>query len=577
VTKVAPVPGAGEITVAQTLELLEGPFASLAGGLADDRYALWIGSGISRDRLPGLGEVIRGVLARLHEEIDTDDAACPFRKALESAVQLADLRSEDREKIDFDISPFDWTDLDFIVQRLTGSYADFLAIEVGENSPDYLVWDIVDVCDVYGTPTEPDCEHLCLGILVLEGVVDELISANWDGLIEAAIVELAGTLDGILKVVVLPDDLRGADADAVLLKVHGCAVLAAHQPEIYRKAIVARRVQITDWLNSSDLSVIHTKLRQIASTYRALVIGLSVQDENLQQLFSKASDDLRWPWPSDPPAHVFAGESLEADQLNVLRVVYGEDTFGADADAIKTQSLIRAFGKPVLMALVLSVLRAKLLAFASSAEIPNLDQGERDLLSTGLDHLAVRLATAADADRLSFIRRLVQIQSHALALFRNGARGTEDGRYAQLGRMPVGKIGSDPDIATTGLREMAAALALLGRGEADGAWSISAGELASGTAGAFKVLKGDEEAAVFFTANAAVAVQLHQAGVADLGAHDTIIINSMGAVPATVRSPRASYGRTGETSARQVQMRELLGATSDLDSLEESFRQEAAL
>lgn len=576
-TDVSPGPAAGEITVAQTLALLEGPFASLARGLADDRYALWIGSGISRGRLPGLDEVIRGVLTRLHEEIDADDAACPFREALESAVELADLRPEDREKIDFDVAPLDWADLDFIVQRLIGSYADFLAIEVNGHRPDYLVWDLLDVRAVYGAPVEPDCEHLCLGILVLKGVVDELISANWDGLIEAAIVELAGTLDGILKVVVLPDDLRQADADAVLLKVHGCAVLAAREPDIYRKAIVARRAQITDWLNDSDLSVIHTKMRQIASTYRALVIGLSVQDENLQQLFSKASDDLRWSWPSDPPAHVFAGESLEADQLNVLRVVYGEDTFGAAADVIKAQSLLRAFGKSLLTALVLFVLRAKLLAFVSSAEIPNLDQGERDLLSTGLDHLAERLATAAGADQLAFIRELVLVQSHALALFRNGAAGPGDGRYAQLSPTRTGKIASDPDIATTGLREMAAALALLGKGEADGVWSVSTGQIAGGTTGAFKVLKGDEEAAVFFTANAAVAVQLHKAGAADLEAQETIIINSMGAVPATVRSPRASYGRTGEMSARQVQIRELLGSTSDLGSLEESFRQEAAL
>jgi hypothetical protein len=47
-------PSAANITVAETLGLLDGPFTGLAKGVAEGRYALWLGSGISLSRVPGL-------------------------------------------------------------------------------------------------------------------------------------------------------------------------------------------------------------------------------------------------------------------------------------------------------------------------------------------------------------------------------------------------------------------------------------------------------------------------------------------------------------------------------------------
>ena len=63
--------------------------------------------------------------------------------------------------------------------------------------------------DTYGTLQEPDCEHLCIAILALEGVLGNAVSANWDGLIEAAVAQLAGHPDHVMRVVVLPEEAAG--------------------------------------------------------------------------------------------------------------------------------------------------------------------------------------------------------------------------------------------------------------------------------------------------------------------------------------------------------------------------------
>ena len=50
----SPGPSPAPMTVAETLAVLETRFAGFAEGIADGRYVLWLGSGVSRDRLPDL-------------------------------------------------------------------------------------------------------------------------------------------------------------------------------------------------------------------------------------------------------------------------------------------------------------------------------------------------------------------------------------------------------------------------------------------------------------------------------------------------------------------------------------------
>lgn len=52
------MPTAASISIKETLELLDGDYASDAEGFVQGSYALWLGSGISRGRVIGLDGVL---------------------------------------------------------------------------------------------------------------------------------------------------------------------------------------------------------------------------------------------------------------------------------------------------------------------------------------------------------------------------------------------------------------------------------------------------------------------------------------------------------------------------------------
>ena len=58
-------PAAGEISVPQTLELLDRDFRDVVDNISDGRFAFWLGSGIAFDRVPNLSKLLRRVLVHL--------------------------------------------------------------------------------------------------------------------------------------------------------------------------------------------------------------------------------------------------------------------------------------------------------------------------------------------------------------------------------------------------------------------------------------------------------------------------------------------------------------------------------
>ena len=174
----------------ETLDLLDGPFHDVSQGVIEGQYALWLGSGISRDRVVGLD----GVLAKLIEfprSHVTSDQNCAHRTALEKVLDLAVPSEEERAQIDINQPAEAWPCLPKLLARLGNQYADVLSIEVGTEKLDYLLWVALDFPNTFASQA-PDAEHLAIGMLALEGVVTEIATANWDGLLEAALSELGG-------------------------------------------------------------------------------------------------------------------------------------------------------------------------------------------------------------------------------------------------------------------------------------------------------------------------------------------------------------------------------------------------
>jgi hypothetical protein len=576
----APVLGlsASTISVRQALDLLDGDFAGLARGVAESRYAFWLGSGISRDRVDDLKQVVARVPRYLRERRDPANADCPFGRALSEALGLARLSPADRATIDLDRPIEEWPVIDTVLFNLTLEYSRLLDIRIEGEEADFLLWEVVDVPTTFAPARSvPDCEHLCLGILILEGLLADIATANWDGLVEAAIEELTAGSGIALRVCVTANDLREPQLLSRLLKFHGCAVRAGDDPGQYRPMLIARYSQITDWPHNAAYALMRNHLVSLAATKPTLMIGLSAQDTNIQFIFSNARAQMEWTWPCDPPAHIFAEDVLGQDQRNILRVVY-RDAYDANMAAIEASALFRAYAKPALTALVLHVICTKLQTLVCTAEAPLLPAAERIPIEQGIKRLRDKVALLAEPDRLRFIRMLIAAQSQVMALFQQGTpapAGTSS--YRAISQLPIQLIGGDPTLATSGTRELACTLGLLGLGDSSASWSVTGSDPSDPATGAVRLRSATGDTRVFFAANDRAGINLEINGLATSDDPDTVVVHSTSPVPGMPRSPKAAPGRVGKAGARHVGMAELLREARSANELFGRFREEAAV
>ena len=400
-------PTAATITITETLELLDGHARAVADGVANGSYALWLGSGISMNSVPGLSGAVRNVLELLQTHADTSDPTCVYHKALKAAIKIAGLRKHELDALDLTKPVGEWANLEEILDNLVGRYSELLDIRLAGKKQDYLLWEGVDIKATYAAAAEPGSEHLCVAILALEGAVHDIPSANWDGLIETATQELAESSEQALHVIVLGDDFRDTSTAPRLLKFHGCAVLAARGESRYRAALVGARSQITSWPEQDESKVMCNALKTLATERRTLMIGLSAQDTDIQHVFLKAKSLMPWTWPTTSPAYVFAEQEIGRDQQNLLKVVYREQ-YEQHGPAIEASALIQAYAEPLLVALVLAVLERKLIAYIAKARAPGIPQTERETLARGISHIRDQVAERFEPDRLGATRRMIR-------------------------------------------------------------------------------------------------------------------------------------------------------------------------
>ncbi len=569
------MPNAATITVPETLALLDGQFASVATGVADDRYVLWLGSGISFGRVDGLRQVVAKVLEFLRVRIVPGDPACRFARALRAALAIAPTTPEEDARIDFTQPVASWPDVNNIVVRLCSNYARLLDVNVQGEPDDFLLWEAVDLRATFADPAKPpDVEHLCLAILVLEGACTNLASANWDGLIEGAIAAMTGGQPA-LSVCARPEDLRNPAPRGRLIKFHGCALLATHNEAVYRPFLVARQSQINGWAAWPESAAVRGRLVDLVSTKPTLMIGLSAQDANIQALFAQAAAQMAWRWPSDPPSFVFSANELGVDHQGLLQNVYRQDMRPGNRQQIVDEARIQAYAKPLLLALVLHLLCSKVRALVDLAP-GALPVADRQSLQDGVIALRDQLAAIVTPNPLAFINAFIDQWGRSLHLIRNGSLTHAAGRYQPLTVESVANIATNPGLPASGLRETAVAVGLIGYGVSRGEWQIDAPASNAVRDGMFRLHAPSGEAKVFLTSGPTSALQLKQDGhVVD--AEEPIVIHGHKLVPAMARSPRAAPGRTGRRVIREVSLASLLESSATLDELFQRFRMELAI
>ena len=567
-----PVP-AKTITIAQTLVLLDGRFQAFAEGVSEDRYVLWLGSGISLGRVGGVKEIVQRVMEFLRTKVEPRNPTCRFRSALNEVLEVAGLSDEEKQRIDF-AQPFSkWDDAVEITRKLVGSYALLLDTPIIGESEDFLLWDGADVVSTFADPgIEPDVEHLCIAILILEGVASNIASANWDGLVEKAVDVLTNGKPTVV-VCVRPEDLRKPDLRTRLLKFHGCAVMAREDEDVFRRYLVARHSQIHGWTTQRENSAMVGQLINLVTTKPALVMGLSAQDANVQAIFSAAQAQMPWPWPGDRPSCVFSEDIIQSTQRTLLRNVY-RDTYAPETyQQIMDGALIQAYANSLLVALVLHVLCSKLkmlIRFAPGM----LSDADRKHLEQGVVTIRDQLAFAADGDRLVFVRQLIDRSSRTIMLFRDGKMADGPETYYPVTPTPTQKMAGDASLLASGLSEAAVATGILGIGVSDRAWTL---EMVDGDeAGVVRVNSAAGSATVYLVANSHAALCLRTHGHLIEG-DDTVVVHCLERVLPQPRSPHCAPGRTGWIGVREVSIAELMKQVDSSAALIQRFREEVAI
>jgi hypothetical protein len=585
---VALAPTANQISVREVLAKFKAEFAQVAHAVENGEFALWVGSGISR-QAPNLGNLIERAFDCIRERAIDPTTAARYLPALEEALSLAEIVPANVQT-QYAQPLAEWPQHDAIVERLWTKYSRVLDIRVPGTDADFVLWDAIDIRKAFENPAPPAAEHLCIAVLILEGAIQAIASANWDGFMEAAVERLSNGVQGIIQVVVDPDQLRGPAGRARLLKFHGCIVQATREPLVFRHFLTGSYTQIMGWPEAAEFAAMCNAVVGLATAQKTLVLGLSIQDNNLQTLFARARALNAWPWPcaSAAPAHIFCEDRIQQGQRDVLRLSYGE-AYNRDPAAVHDATLLRAWGEKVLIALVLKLLTDKLIRLMELGLIA-LGKGPiavalGPLLETLRDDIAdLAIPTPGLQNRTAFVNEAISIWSRMLSLFRCGALPSNPEAYETLCSSTPNLIAADQNAQNMGLGRLAVALSLLQNGRQTGLWELRqpvSSDLTSGAITARALRPDGVDRPLFLVKSATEAIALKSDGA--FANNNAIIVHAdnawrqMAGGAVSARRVRAAPGRTGHIGETHVSLGDLLARCDDAATLQREFVAEVML
>ncbi len=534
--------------------MLDGQFSSFSDGFQVGLYALWLGSGISRERVVGLDGVLAKLLENLRLRIAGTD--CEHHRAFDAILGLADLSADERAQVDLAQPVGSWPIHDVLIDRLWNKYSKVLGTEVQGRPFDYLLWDVLEFATTFAAQ-KADAEHL------------DLAPANRDGLLESAMDEL-GLPNETFRVAVTGGDLHGPQGIGTLYKFHGCANRAIANEAEYRPLLVAREAAITHWAQNQRFTQMHEQLRTLTRS-RTLMIGLSGQDTNIQQLFSAN----RLPWNSVPAPIVFGAQELSDGQKSILEGAY-QGEYEVNRDQIRTDATLPAFAKPLLLALLLRTILGKLATLAGLLTSPAVGAAGKQSLVDGLKALETAAAQAGNANRYECARTIAALMGRVTEQFLGGPGSAGRRPYMPLSAQPAHLMQQDPAVGFSGKPEAAAALGLIGQGLAANQWSVSVDDPEQPTSGALRLAAPSAEARVFLASNDDNINRLLASGAFDEVDDDVVIICSRKVTPRQQRSPSRSW-RTGKAPPRYISVSDLLEGSASFDEVQSRFNSEVGL
>jgi hypothetical protein len=322
------------------------------------------------------------------------------------------------------------------------------------------------------------------------------------------------------------------------------------------------------------------EVTSIATNFKALMIGLSLQDNNLQGVFSVARRANAWPWPCKPKAqgHVFCENELSDGQRAMLKTVYADhyNDFLADIEA---SAHLRSWPEQVLLALVLKLITDKLCALMSLRLAGTAIAGEIGQLTEALRSFRDSVAREAAGDRTAFANQAIAIWSRIVSLFRSGHLPAKPDTYEVISGSSVRQLANDPNVQAAGFGEFGVALALLEHGRNANLWALAppaGASLAAGSISTIATWPGAVSRPIFLVRSAAVALDLEKRGAF---ANDNAIVihgdnvwqQMRSSGKASVRKSRRAPGRTGKIRTRHVSITHILQTEANATALRQRF------
>lgn len=521
--------------------LLRSNHPELIDDVADGKRFVWLGSGISRDQVPDLVELLERVLKFLRDQAATDKPdAAGHREAL---LEIIDEHlPEERPRYEANAAGWEPENL----ETLREQYSRVLGVGVAGKASDYLLIDGAKLPALYGDPAlEPGPTHHMLAMLISEGVISNLASGNWDGLVEKALGHISSTA-ALLDVYVDVNDPRDANGHAEIAKFHGCAVRALENSERYRDKIIATSAQISNLHGAVSYEHMRDRLRDLTTRMRSLVLGLSMQDSDLLTTIRSSASRSPWKWDAHNPAYLFAEPKVLPSQRDVLEVAYGED-YSLERLTIVQRSALGAYAGPMTAALLVEVLASKLLAALRRQQ--GLSHEMLTALEQGIRRLVLRIVIAFGNDERSLVAFLLTEYSALIRTYM-GRAAAGSAQYLPFARGTKSYIVSDFSVIAMGVDQFAAAVGMIGLGEHRGRWRVLLEDSGHGGRFSISTTRAPSETRFMLVRGASQAVDAMASEDWISGEDDMVMLQmEVGAISST-RSPGGRIGRGRKVRTR---------------------------
>lgn len=534
-----------DVDLQKALEVLSGSCDAQRQIIENGHSVPWFGSGISREKFPGVDILIFQLIEILHTKIDPTNPICPFMQAVHDIFSLASVNFKDLEST----VPSTWNNdrRKALLKELTDKYASILQISISTGSLVLFArWDILDLIKVYSDPKiEPDAEHLFIALLLREQIWDQCVTTNWDPLIERAYEKITVAGARLASIACPSDFVDAIGQESFLFKVHGCALKASMDKVKYQKHMVATETELGQWSRSELASAFRDVLGTMIRSKTIMFVGLSGQDFNLKEQIIATTKSASY--SVGKPRVCFTTSSLNSHHKTILNAVYGEDVFAKNHAEIATDASIPLYGKSFLGGLWIDQLFRKLEIVTAKGDLrpdskSTILRGLKDLKKNLCDKFNLMSGGVVNDGWRWLANTLPKFITNIGSLFRE-QQITSGDAYEPILPRTLTDLENDQNLSLLKFDRIVWGVSLLMEGKARGAWSVNPDLLNGGSIQPIVISNHLGNTSVVFCADSANAVArcFSNNVIDDTNAKQTRILYAASKPQSRTRSPASVF------------------------------------